>query len=478
MILPVILCGGSGTRLWPLSRERYPKQFLQLGSSLSLLQDTLQRLEPGRHQPALLICNEEHRFICAEQVRAIGYRPGGIILEPQGRNTAPAIALAALKARSQGEDPVLLVLASDHYIGDVTAFRQSVNQGLVLAQSGKLVTFGITPDSPHSGYGYIQCGASLKDDIGQVIGAGVAAFVEKPDVSTAQRYLDNGNYLWNSGMFLFKASDYLNELALYRPDILQACEQAIAKLQPDLDFTRINRDAFLASPAESIDYAVMEHTERAAVVPMNANWNDIGSFEALWQTLPKDTHRNVHLGDVTALDSQDNLVITQDRLVATVGVQDLVVVDTKDTLLVAHRSQSQAIKSLVDELKSRDVAQVTQHREVYRPWGKYDIVDRDERFLVKRITVRPGHSLSRQLHYHRAEHWVVVSGTAAIEIGDERRLLSEDQSVFIPATVVHRLSNPGKVDLQLIEVQSGSYLGEDDIVRFEDDYTRGGKDVS
>ncbi|AZZ99227.1 mannose-1-phosphate guanylyltransferase/mannose-6-phosphate isomerase [Pseudoalteromonas sp. R3] len=478
MILPVILCGGSGTRLWPLSRECYPKQFLQLGSSHSLLQETLLRLETDSHQPALLICNEEHRFICAEQVRAIGYQPGGIILEPQGRNTAPAIALAALKVRSRGEDPVLLVLASDHYIGDVSAFRQSVNQGLALAHSGKLVTFGITPDSPHSGYGYIQCGSPLKNDIGQVIGAGVTAFVEKPDVPTAQRYLDNGNYLWNSGMFLFKASDYLDELALYRPDILQACEQAMAQLHPDLDFTRINRDAFLASPAESIDYAVMEHTERAAVVPMNASWNDIGSFEALWQTLPKDTDRNVHLGDVTALDSQDNLVITQDRLVATVGVQDLVVVDTKDTLLVAHRSQSQAIKSLVDELKSRAVAQVTEHREVYRPWGKYDIVDRGERFLVKRITVRPGHSLSRQLHYHRAEHWVVVSGTAAVEIGEERRLLSEDQSVFIPATVVHRLSNPGKVDLQLIEVQSGSYLEEDDIVRFEDDYTRGNQDVS
>ncbi|RZM76173.1 mannose-1-phosphate guanylyltransferase/mannose-6-phosphate isomerase [Pseudoalteromonas rubra] len=477
MILPVILCGGSGTRLWPMSRECYPKQFLQLGSEYTLLQETLLRLEPDSHQAALLICNEAHRFICAEQMRTIGYQAGGIILEPEGRNTAPAIALAALQARKNGEDPMLLVLASDHFIGDVTAFRHSIKQGLALANKGKLVTFGITPDCPHTGYGYIQCGSPITHDPGHTLGAEVAAFIEKPDAEVAERYLAAGNYLWNSGLFLFKASDYLNELAKYRPDIVQACEQAMAAPQPDLDFIRVNREAFLAAPSESIDYAVMEHTRHAAVVPMNANWNDIGSFEALWQTLDKDAHNNAHIGNVTALNTRDNLVLAQERLVATVGVQDLVVVDTKDALLVAHRSQSQTIKTLVDELKSRALSEVTEHREVYRPWGKYDIVDRGERFLVKRITVRPGHSLSRQLHYHRAEHWVVVSGTAQVEIGDERRLLSEDQSVFIPATVVHRLSNPGKVDLQLIEVQSGSYLGEDDIVRFEDDYTRGTHDV-
>ncbi|WP_194867926.1 mannose-1-phosphate guanylyltransferase/mannose-6-phosphate isomerase [Pseudoalteromonas sp. PPB1] len=478
MILPVILCGGSGTRLWPMSRERYPKQFLQLGSEHTLLQDTLLRLEPGSDQPALVICNEVHRFICAEQMRAIGYQAGGIILEPEGRNTAPAIALAALKACKNGDDPILLVLASDHYIGDVSAFRQSIERGLALVQGGKLVTFGIAPDSPHTGYGYIKCGSPLTHDAGDDIGAEVAAFIEKPDEQTAQGYLEQGGYLWNSGLFLFRASDYLKELAQYRPDILQACEQAMAEPQVDLDFTRVNREAFLAAPSESIDYAVMEHTEHAAVVPLNAQWNDIGSFEALWQTLSKDSQNNAHIGNVMALNTRDNLVLAQDRLVATVGVQDLVVVDTKDALLVAHRNQSQTIKSLVDELKDRELAQVTDHREVYRPWGKYDIVDQDQRFLVKRITVRPGHSLSRQLHYHRAEHWVVVSGTAEVEIGEERRLLCEDQSVFIPATVVHRLSNPGKVDLQLIEVQSGSYLEEDDIIRFEDDYTRGPHDNS
>ncbi|KAF7788007.1 mannose-1-phosphate guanylyltransferase [Pseudoalteromonas rubra] len=478
MILPVILCGGSGTRLWPMSRERYPKQFLQLGSEHTLLQDTLLRLEPDDHQPALVICNEVHRFICAEQMRAIGYQAGGIILEPEGRNTAPAIALAALKACKTGDDPILLVLASDHYIGDVSAFRQSIERGLTLAQAGKLVTFGIVPDSPHTGYGYIQCGSPLPHATGDDMGAEVAAFIEKPDVQTAQGYLEQGGYLWNSGIFLFKASEYLNELAQHRPDILQACEQAMAEPQADLDFIRVNREAFLTVPSESIDYAVMEHTEHAAVVPLNAKWNDIGSFEALWQTLSKDPQNNAHIGNVMALNTRDNLVFAQERLVATVGVQDLVVVDTKDALLVAHRSQSQTIKSLVDELKDRELAQVTDHREVYRPWGKYDIVDQDQRFLVKRITVRPGHSLSRQLHYHRAEHWVVVSGTAEVEIGEERRLLCEDQSVFIPATVVHRLSNPGKVDLQLIEVQSGSYLGEDDIIRFEDDYTRGTHDFS
>lgn len=478
MILPVILCGGSGTRLWPMSRERYPKQFLQLGSEHTLLQDTLLRLEPDGHQPALVICNEVHRFICAEQMRAIGYQAGGIILEPEGRNTAPAIALAALKACKTGDDPILLVLASDHHIGDVPAFRQSIERGLTLAQGGKLVTFGIVPDSPHTGYGYIQCGSPLTHDTRDDMGAEVAAFIEKPDLQTAQGYLEQGGYLWNSGIFLFKASEYLNELAQHRPDILQACEQAMAQPHADLDFIRVNREAFLTVPSESIDYAVMEHTEHAAVVPLNAKWNDIGSFEALWQTLSKDPQNNAHIGNVMALNTRDNLVFAQERLVATVGVQDLVVVDTKDALLVAHRNQSQTIKSLVDELKERELAQVTDHREVYRPWGKYDIVDQDQRFLVKRITVRPGHSLSRQLHYHRAEHWVVVSGTAEVEIGEERRLLCEDQSVFIPATVVHRLSNPGKVDLQLIEVQSGSYLGEDDIIRFEDDYTRGTHDLS
>mgnify|MGYP003671780395 FL=1 len=466
MILPIIMAGGSGTRLWPLSRGNYPKQFLSLSGDKTMLQETLVRLDGLSHSPAMLICNEEHRFIAAEQVRQLGVEHSGIFLEPVGRNTAPAIALAAFKAIENNQDPLLLVLAADHVIENISAFQASVEQASILAEQGKLVTFGITGNKPETGYGYIKRGVPHQT------GFVVDSFVEKPDLATAKTYIESGEYYWNSGMFLFKASEYLNELKTFRPDIYKACELAMQVQNDDMDFVRVDKVAFESCPDESIDYAVMEHTKDAVVVPMDAGWSDVGGFAALWEVSNKDENGNVFNGDVKAVDTKNTLVLGDDKLIATVGVKDLVIVSTKDAVLVAHKSESQKVKAIVQQLKNAQRSEVTFHREVYRPWGKYDSVDSGERFQVKRITVKPGAKLSVQMHHHRAEHWIVVSGTAKVHLDGTEQYLTENESVYIPITAVHALENPGKVDLELIEVQSGSYLGEDDIVRFEDRYGR------
>ena len=466
MILPVIMAGGSGTRLWPLSRGNYPKQFLSLNGEHTMLQDTLNRLTGLVHSPAMLICNEEHRFIAAEQVRQLDAEHGGIFLEPAGRNTAPAIALAAFKAIENGQDPLLLVLAADHVIEDSAAFQVSVNRAAELANQGKLVTFGIIGNSPETGYGYIKRGAPLE------CGYVVDSFVEKPNLDKAKQYIESGDYYWNSGMFLFKASRYLEELKAFRSDIYVACEKAIALQNSDMEFIRVDKAAFEACPDESVDYAVMEHTKDAVVVPMDAGWSDVGGFAALWKVSVQDENGNAFKGDVKALNTKNTLVFGEDKLVATVGVEDLIIINTKDVVLVAHKDKSQQVKAIVNKLNAEDRSEVSFHREVYRPWGKYDSVDSGERFQVKRITVKPGAKLSVQMHHHRAEHWIVVSGIAKVTIGSDSKLLTENNSTFIPVGVLHCLENPGKLPLELIEVQSGSYLGEDDIVRFKDIYGR------
>ena len=464
MITPVIMAGGSGSRLWPLSRSLYPKQFLPLTGEKTMLQETLGRLENLNVNTPLVICNEEHRFIVAEQLRAID-TSGSIILEPVGRNTAPAIALAA-QVSVDDNDPLLLILAADHVIQDDIAFTHAVEKAIPLAEAGKLVTFGIVANNPEPGYGYIKRGDAIEH------GYIVDSFIEKPNLETAVQYLKSDDYYWNSGMFLFKASRYLDELKIFRPDIYAACEKAMQQQSCDMDFIRVDKVAFEACPDESIDYAVMEKTKDAVVVPMDAGWNDVGGFAALWDVSTKDVNGNYFKGDVKAVDTKNTLVIAEDKLVATVGVEDLVIVSTKDAVLVAHKGESQNVKSIVNELKAEERPEVTFNREVYRPWGKYDSVDNGERFQVKRITVKPGAKLSVQMHHHRAEHWIVVSGTAKVQIDNTEQYVTENESVYIPITSVHSLENPGKVDLELIEVQSGSYLGEDDIVRFEDLYGR------
>ena len=468
MILPVIMAGGSGTRLWPMSRGNYPKQFLALHGDLTMLQHTIKRLDGLEHKPAMLICNEEHRFIAAEQVRQLNTEHSGIFLEPVGRNTAPAIALAAFKAVERNEDPLLLVLAADHVITNTAAFHQSVESAKKLAEQDKLVTFGIVGDKPETGYGYIKRGQTI-DNMQAFV---VDSFVEKPNFETAKEYMASGEYYWNSGMFMFKASRYLEELKAHRPDIYDACQKAIQVQDSDLDFIRVDKAAFEACPDDSIDYAVMEKTTDAAVIPMDAGWNDVGGFAALWEVSTQDENGNAFYGDVKAVDTKNTLVVGENKLIATVGVEDLVVINTKDAVLVAHKDESQKVKQIVNQLKAEERSEVTFHREVYRPWGKYDSVDSGERFQVKRITVKPGAKLSVQMHHHRAEHWIVVSGTAKVQIDDTETFVTENESVYIPITAVHALENPGKVDLELIEVQSGSYLGEDDIVRFEDRYGR------
>ena len=460
------MAGGSGSRLWPLSRQLFPKQFLTLFGQNSMLQATAKRLSGVEHHSPMVICNEEHRFSVAEQFRAKNIANSGIILEPVGRNTAPAIALSAFKAISSGEDPLLLVLAADHVIKDEAAFCDSIEKAAVIAQQGKLVTFGIVPTAPETGYGYIKRGDQHSE------GFIVDSFVEKPDLATAQEYLASEQYYWNSGMFLFKASTYLAELKEHRPDIYSACEQSMANTQADIDFIRIDSTAFEACPDDSIDYAVMEKTEHAVVVPMDCGWSDVGSWSALWDIENKNTDGNAFKGDVINVNSSNTYVNAEERLVAVVGLDDVVVVETKDAVLVSKKSQVQEVKQVVNQLKAEQRAEFKHHREVYRPWGKYDSVDNGERFQVKRITVKPGAKLSVQMHHHRAEHWIVVSGTAKVTNGEQELLLTENQSTYIPIGVVHALENPGKVDLELIEVQSGSYLGEDDIVRFEDRYGR------
>jgi len=469
-MIPVILSGGSGTRLWPLSREASPKQFLPLVGKDSMLQATWKRVQALASAPALLVANEEHRFTVAEQLRQIGCEPGAILLEPVGRNTAPAIAVAALQAIAGGEDPLLLVLPSDHVVADPGAFRAAVQRAAPAAEAGRLVTFGIVPDSAEVGYGYIREGASVPGVEGL---REVAEFVEKPDAATAERYLASGDYAWNSGMFLFRASVYLAELERNRPEIVEACRKALAGAKRDEDFVRLDKEAFAACPSDSIDYAVMEKTDSAAVLTINVGWNDVGSWSALWQVAEQDGDGNAHHGDVLAHDCRNTLAWGNGRLLAMIGLEDVVVVDTDDALLVAHKDKVQDVKAIVAELKQAGRKEPTWHRKVYRPWGSYDSIDTGDRFQVKRITVKPGAQLSLQMHHHRAEHWVVVCGTGRVTRGDETIMLAENQSTYIPLGVTHRLENPGRVPLELIEVQSGSYLGEDDIVRFEDVYGRG-----
>lgn len=462
MLLPVIMAGGTGSRLWPLSRTLYPKQFLALTSELTMLQETLTRLDGISHQPALIICNEEHRFIIAEQLRQLHIEHSGIVLEPVGRSTAPAIALAALLARSRGEDPLLLVLAADHVIQNRTTFIDSIINALPLAEAGKLVTFGIIPDAPESGYGYICRGMNVGNNAYKV-----DAFVEKPDQSTAEKFIASGGYYWNSGMFIFKASRYLQELELYRPEIFASCKKAIDGCRNDLDFIRLNEEPFLNCPEDSIDYAVMEKTSDAVVVPMDAKWSDVGSWSALWALNEKDDNGNVIRGDVLIEDTNDSYIYSKNKLVATVGVNDLIIVETKDAILVAHKDKVQDVKSIVAQLKKNGRTEHLQHREVYRPWGSHDSIAEGERYHVKHVIVRPGQRTAMQIHHHRAEHWVVVSGTAKVYRGDEVFLVTENESTYIPVGLAHAIENPGKFNLEIIEVRSGSYLREDDIVRID-----------
>jgi mannose-1-phosphate guanylyltransferase/mannose-6-phosphate isomerase len=485
LIQPVILSGGSGTRLWPLSREKYPKQLLPLIGEDSLLQATVRRVEgiAGLDlAPPMVVCGEEYRFVIAEQLRLLG-KNGTIVLEPLGRNTAPALTLAALAANKTGADPVLLVMPADHVITHITAFQNVVSQGAALAAQGAVVTFGITPEAPETGYGYIQSGSAYPEGTGDAPSCArlIARFVEKPDLVTAQTYLDAGTYLWNSGLFMMRASVWLSAMSVCRPDILTACRAAWDQGSTDGEFARVDKVTFASCPADSIDYAVMERIAAGTdtgtlppgvVIPLAAGWSDVGAWDALWQVLPKDSTGNVAQGDVLLQDCSNTLAISEGRLIACVGVSDLVVVETADAILVVHKDKTQDVKKIVDILKQQGRPESSIHRKVYRPWGSYDGVDAGERFQVKRIVVKPGGILSLQMHHHRAEHWIVVSGTAKITRGEDVFLLSENQSTFIPLGTTHRLENPGRVPLEMIEVQSGSYLGEDDIVRFEDVYGR------
>lgn len=488
MIVPVILSGGAGTRLWPLSRELYPKQLLPLAGSHTMLQETARRLEGLKALGApLVVCNEAHRFMVAEQLRQIGRTPAAIILEPLGRNTAPAVAVAALQAMAGGEDPLLLVLPADHVIRQPETLRAAVETGAPLARDGRLMTFGIVPTAPETGYGYIRadraCPLSLvagplsttKDQgsgSGDATAFAVAEFVEKPDLATAQRYLASGDYFWNSGMFLFKASRYLEELERLAPEMLRWSRAALDLAARDLDFTRLDAEAFAACPSDSIDYAVMEKTAAAGVIPLAAGWNDVGSWSALWEIGERDGDGNVCRGDVLTTASRNCYLHAERRLIAAVGLEDHIVVETADAVLVARRDRVQEVKEIVRRLKEQGREEALLHRRVNRPWGAYEGLVQDGRFQVKRISVHPGASLSRQLHHHRAEHWVVVRGTARVTRGAETFILSENESTYIPLGIEHRLENPGKIPLEIIEVQSGSYLGEDDIVRFEDQYGR------
>ena len=466
-LVPVILAGGSGTRLWPLSRQQYPKQFLKLFGDHTMLQQTLQRLIglEGLADP-IVVCNEDHRFIVAEQLQEIGLN-SSIILEPLARNTAPAIALAAFRAKELYGNAILLVLPADHLIGEVEHFQNAIKNAAELAQTGSLTTFGVVPTRVETGYGYIET-----EVVSGSLVCAVKRFVEKPDEEAAQQYIEAGNYLWNSGMFVFSADCYLDALKKFEPDCMSASEQAYANKDIDADFIRIAKESFSMSPSISIDYAVMEKSDNIACIPLDAGWSDVGCWKSYWETADKDSDGNIKLGDVVSLETRNTLAFTQDKLLSTLGVEDLVIVNTQDAVLVVHKNYAQAVKHVIDELKQNKRNEHINHRKVNRPWGFYDSVDTGERFQVKRIQVKPGASLSLQMHRHRAEHWVVVNGTALVQKEDQEIILHENESTFIPQGTKHRLANPTDKTLEIIEVQSGSYLGEDDIVRFEDVYGR------
>jgi len=472
-IVPVILLGGSGTRLWPISRKNHPKQFLNLMGDQTLLQATLSRLEGIRNlDTSIVICNEEHRFTAPEQLAERDKELGDIILEPVGKNTAPAVAISALRALQRHEDALLLVLPADHVIQDTAAFQKAINVAISAAGQNSLVTLGIVPDKPETGYGYIKCGKEIKD-----VSPGnplykVKQFVEKPNTEKAESYIRSGGYFWNSGMFLFKASVYLKELEEFQPEILASCKSSLEKSEHDLDFIRLDKESFEHCPSDSIDYAIMEKTNNAVIVPLDAGWSDIGSWDALWEIEPKNAQGNVLSGDVLTHNTRDCLVKAENKLVTLVGVENLVVIETKDAILVSAKDQVQDVKAIVEQLRAKDRSEATLHREVYRPWGKYDGVDLGDRFQVKRITVKPGESTSMQMHHHRSEHWIIVSGVAEVTCGDKVFLCTENQAAYIPQGSKHRIANPGKLPMEMIEVQTGSYLGEDDIVRFEDQYGR------
>ena len=472
-VIPVILSGGSGTRLWPVSRKLYPKQFIPLRNNRSLFQDTIARVKALGNgiQDPIIVCNEEHRFMAAEQLRLEGVENADILLEPIGRNTAPAIALAALCAQQRSENAIILVLPADHILDEQENFSQAIELAMSLSQQDQLVTFGIKPTRPETGYGYIKAGSVLAHGKANQ----VEKFVEKPELAKAQEYLDSGDYSWNSGMFMFKASTLMSELETHEAGMAASVKSAYAKQEKDLDFIRIDKQAFSACKSESIDYAVMENTSHAAVVPLESDWNDVGSWHALWESSKQDENNNALTGDVLLEDCHGCYVHSSNRLVAAVGMQDAVIVETADAVMVVPRHQSQNVKQIANTLKkaNRDESEI--HRKVYRPWGDYESIDNAERFQVKRITVNPGEQLSLQKHHHRAEHWIVVNGTAVVTCDDKEFLLSENQSTYIPIGAVHRLENPGKIPLELIEVQSGTYLGEDDIERFDDRYGRSDK---
>ena len=475
-LIPVILSGGSGTRLWPVSREKHPKQLQPLLGGESLLQDTQRRLEGLPLGAPIVVSNQEYRFITAEQLRELGLPDWTLLLEPIGRNTAPALTAAALYASRDGADPVLLATPADHHVRDAAAFRQAVLRGLTEAEAGAVVTFGIVPDRPETGYGYIEVPSG---DTATDAPRAISAFREKPDAATAAAYVTGGRHFWNSGIFLLRASVWLKAISHFAPAMLAACQNAVSRAKDDGDFVRLDAEAFAASPADSIDYAVMEKLPAtpqlgisAKVVPLDVGWSDVGAWDALWQAISHDGGGNAVTGDVWFEDSTGNLVMAEHRLVACIGCEDMVVVETADAVLVAPKQRTQEVKTIVGRLKAAGRSEAELHRKVHRPWGWYDSIDSGERFQVKRIVVRPGATLSLQMHHHRAEHWVVVRGTAKVTRGEEVILLGENQSTYIPLGVTHRLENPGQIPLEIIEVQSGSYLGEDDIVRFEDHYGR------
>ncbi len=473
MILPVILAGGSGTRLWPLSRALYPKQLISLVDRHTMLQNTILRLDglDGAEKP-VVICNDEYRFMVAEQLRQIDIEADSIILEPVGRNTAPALAVAAIRAMETGDDPVLLILPADHHIQLTAEFQRVIESGHAYAQAGRMITFGIVPDKPETGYGYIKMGDPLPSAGGDAAAVSIAAFVEKPDLATARRYVASKAYCWNSGMFMFRASQVVKELERFVPDIVAACRNAIDEGRSDLDFFRLDKTAFAACPSDSIDYAVMEKTDSGAMLPLAAGWNDLGSWEALWQVGEKDDLDNVVKGDVVLHDVGDSYLHAEHRLVAAVGLKDHIVVETSDAVMISPRDRVQDVKGLVDQLKSQNREETRTHKRVYRPWGTVDQLVAGNRFQVNRITVKPGGVLSLQRHFNRSEHWIVVRGSAQVTKADEQLLLKEDSSTYISAGMAHRLENPGKIPLELIEVQTGGYIGEDDITRLEDLYGR------